>query len=112
MVLRKANKKKLKDCLEVKIEDNILGKAALFTYLVIDGVRINGDVLFYFKDENGKEKEIHLYDLNHTRGFNYSYIKDYYIESIKSSFTVDYSDHWINPMVTVNLVKKEQKKIC
>lgn len=110
MVLRKPNKKKLKDCLEVKIEDNILGNDVLFTYLVIDDVRIYGDVLFYFKDENDREKEIHLYDLNRTElGFNYNYIKDYYIESIKSSFTVDYSDRWINPMTIVNLVKEKSE---
>lgn len=109
MVLRKANKKKLKDCLEVKVEDNILGQSALFTYLIIDGVRIHGDVLFYFKDENDGEKEIHLYDLNKTRGFNYNYIKDYYIESIKSSFTVDYGDRYINPIITVNLIKDKSE---
>ena len=106
MALRKPNKKKLKDCLEVKIEDNILGKAALFTYLVIDGVRIYGNVLFNFKDENDKNKEIYLYELNTRQGFEYSYIKDYYIESIKSSFTVDYSDRYINPIMIVNLVKE------
>lgn len=104
MVLRKANKKKLKDCLET-----VIVKGFIHTYLVIDGVRIKGNILFYFEDENGKEKEIDLYDLNRTeRGFNCSYIKDYYIESIGSTFTVDYSDHWINPMVTVDLVKEKE----
>ena len=104
MILRKANRKKLKDCLETRIVEGFIK-----TYLYIDGVRIYGDILLCFKDENGKEKEIYLYDLNRTiRGVNCSYIKDYYIESIDSSFTVDYrdySDHWINPMVTVDLVK-------
>jgi len=111
MVLRKSNKKKLKDCLKVQIKDNILGigKSALFIYLVIDGVEIYGNVLFNFKDENDKNKEIYLCELNTTRGFNCNYIKDYYIESIESSFTVDYGDHYINPIMIVNLVKDKSE---
>lgn len=105
MVLRKANKKILKDCLKTIIDEGFI-----HTYLVIDGVRIYGDVLFYFKDKDDKKEEIYLYDLNRTeRGFNCSYIKDYYIENIKPSFTVDYSDHWINPIVIVNLIKDESE---
>lgn len=102
MILRKTNRKKLKDCLETKIVDG-----NIYTNLVIDGVKINDRVLLSFKSKDGEEHGMYLYKLNTTiRGVKYSYIKDYYIESIESTYTVDYNDYWIDSMIIVNLVKE------
>jgi hypothetical protein len=105
MILRKTNRKKLKDCLETKIVDG-----NIYTNLVIDGVKIEDRVLLSFISKDGGRVNMYLYKLNTTiRGVKYNYIKDYYIESIESTYTVDYDDYCIDSMIIVNLVKDKSE---
>lgn len=102
MILRKTNRKKLKDCLETKIVDG-----NICTNLIIDGVKIEDRVLLSFISKDGGGVNMYLYKLNTTRrGVRHGYVKDYYIESIESTYTVDYDDYWIDSMIIVNLVKE------